>query len=69
MQAFEYSMTTQVVAGDGVAARAGSFAAVLGTRAVLVSGEMSAHRNGSWGVVAESLAAAGGEFVKLEGVP
>jgi alcohol dehydrogenase class IV len=69
MESFDYSMTTQVVAGDGVASRVGQFAAVFGERAVLVSGEISAHRNGAFGVVAESLAANGVEFEQLEGVP
>jgi alcohol dehydrogenase class IV len=55
--------------GEGAVARAGSFANVLGSRALLVCGNLSGRRNGSVGEAEQSLVEAGMAYEVLEGVP
>lgn len=69
MQGFEYSQPTQVIFGDGAARRAGSFARLFGSRALLVIGAASARATGALGDVVLSMQAQEMPFKLLEGVP
>lgn len=66
---FEYSQPTQVIFGAGAASKAGSFAGVLGRRALVVCGDLSARANGALPDVTGALDEARVPYELLEGVP
>ena len=66
--AFEFATPTTVIGGVGCGRRAGPFAALFGSRALVVCGNLSAYRSGAMTDVMASLDEAGVAHQLLEGI-